>query len=100
MASAGSLRRTCQSNLAQLCKHMTDSGSLLLWVGGAVSFAGYAVRGGKGLDSGLLPVDVRVAVRHLRIPQGALIVRSTRVALMARRQIEICLEPAMRSSTP
>ena len=26
---------------------MTDSGSLLLWVGGAVSFAGYAVRGGK-----------------------------------------------------
>ena len=48
MASPGSLCRTGQNKLAQLCKHMTDSGSLLLWVGGAVSFAGYAVRGGKG----------------------------------------------------
>ena len=26
---------------------MTDFGSLLLWVGGSVCFAGYAVRGGK-----------------------------------------------------
>ena len=47
VASAGSLCRTCQSKLAQFCKHMTDFGSLLLWVGGSVSFAGYAVRGGK-----------------------------------------------------
>ena len=45
-------------------------------------------QGGEGrLDFRLLPVDARVCVRHLRIPPGAKIVRCTRVALMARRQI-------------